>query len=81
MHWCSRFSRTITVTCTLLASIPGVLKEQFAAAESRRTKKKELITQLWHIQSDSREKVEQVEAGDICGIVGPKVHCDGRHVV
>ncbi|MCA9049273.1 MAG: GTP-binding protein, partial [Planctomycetaceae bacterium] len=37
-----------------------------------RTKKKELITQLWHIQSDSREKVEEVEAGDICGIIGPR---------
>jgi elongation factor G len=34
--------------------------------------KKEMVTQLWHIQSDSREKVESVEAGDICGIIGPK---------
>ncbi len=37
-----------------------------------RTKKKELVTQLWHIQSDSREKVEEVSAGDICGIIGPR---------
>ncbi len=37
-----------------------------------RTKKKEMVTQLWHIQSDSREKVAQVEAGDICGIIGPR---------
>ena len=37
-----------------------------------RTKKKELVTQLWHIQSDSREKVEEVFAGDICGIIGPR---------
>jgi elongation factor G len=34
--------------------------------------KKEMVTQLWHIQSDSREKVESVEAGDICGIIGLK---------
>lgn len=34
--------------------------------------KKEMVTQLWHIQSDSREKVDSVEAGDICGIIGPK---------
>lgn len=49
----------------------GVLKSN-SRLQNPRTKKKELITQLWHIQSDSREKVEQVEAGDICGIVGPR---------
>lgn len=49
----------------------GVLKSN-SRLQNPRTKKKELITQLWHIQSDSREKVESVEAGDICGIVGPK---------
>jgi elongation factor G len=37
-----------------------------------RTKKKELVTQLWHIHADSREKVDSVEAGDICGIIGPR---------
>ncbi|MEZ6061981.1 MAG: elongation factor G [Planctomycetaceae bacterium] len=49
----------------------GILKGNSRLLNPR-TKKKELITQLWHIQSDSREKVEQVEAGDICGIIGPK---------
>ncbi|MEZ6123985.1 MAG: elongation factor G [Planctomycetaceae bacterium] len=49
----------------------GVLKSNSRLLNPR-TRKKELITQLWHIQSDSREKVEEVEAGDICGIVGPK---------
>lgn len=39
--------------------------------------KKEMVTQLWHIQSDSREKVESVEAGDICGIIGPKDSATG----
>ncbi len=42
-----------------------------------RTGKKEMITQLWHIQSDSREKVETVEAGDICGIIGPRDSATG----
>jgi elongation factor G len=42
-----------------------------------RTGKKEMITQLWHIQSDSREKVESVEAGDICGIIGPRDSATG----
>ncbi|MEQ9407920.1 MAG: elongation factor G [Fuerstiella sp.] len=49
----------------------GVLKSNSRLLNPR-TRKKELITQLWHIQSDSREKVEAVEAGDICGIVGPR---------
>lgn len=39
--------------------------------------KKEMVTQLWHIQSDSREKVESVEAGDICGIIGPRESSTG----
>ena len=49
----------------------GVLKGNSRLLNPR-TKKKELVTQLWHIQSDSREKVEAVEAGDICGIIGPR---------
>lgn len=39
--------------------------------------KKEMVTQLWHIQSDSREKVDTVEAGDICGIIGPRESSTG----
>lgn len=42
-----------------------------------RTGKKEMVTQLWHIQSDSRDKVEEVEAGDICGIIGPRESATG----
>ena len=42
-----------------------------------RTGKKEMVTQLWRIQSDSREKVEEVEAGDICGIIGPRESATG----
>lgn len=49
----------------------GVLKSNSRLLNPR-TKAREMITQLWHIQADSREKVERVEAGDICGIIGPK---------
>lgn len=42
-----------------------------------RTGKKEMVTQLWHIQSDSRQKIESVETGDICGIIGPRDSATG----
>lgn len=37
-----------------------------------RTGNKELISQLWHIQADSRDKMDEVVAGDIVGVIGPK---------
>ena len=39
-----------------------------------RTGKKEFITRLWHIQADSREKIDQdsARAGEIVGVVGIK---------
>ncbi len=52
-----------------------------------RTGKKELISQLWRIQADSREKIDEVEAGDIVGTVGPKdsvtgdTLCDAHHAI
>ena len=51
----------------------GVLKTRSRALNPRGNKK-ELITQIWHIQADRREKVEaeSAEAGDIVGITGPK---------
>jgi elongation factor G len=44
-----------------------------------RTNKKEMITQLWHIQADSRERVEQdtAQAGDIVGVIGLKTSVTG----
>jgi elongation factor G len=39
--------------------------------------KKENVTQLWHIQADRRERVEEVETGDIVGIVGLKFSVTG----
>lgn len=39
-----------------------------------RTGKKELVSQLWHVQADQRQKLETdaVGAGDIVGVIGPK---------
>lgn len=39
-----------------------------------RTGKKEFITRLWHIQADTREKIDQdsAQAGEIVGVVGIK---------
>jgi len=37
-----------------------------------RTGKKELVSQLWQIQANSRNKIEQAQAGDIVGVVGLK---------
>ncbi len=39
-----------------------------------RTGNKEFVSQIWSIQADSREKVEadEVYAGDIVGVIGPK---------
>ena len=47
----------------------GVLKSRSRVLNPR-TEKKELVSQLWHIQAASREKVDEVEAGDIVGVVG-----------
>ncbi|MCH2202405.1 MAG: elongation factor G [Fuerstiella sp.] len=54
----------------------GILKGHSRLLNPR-TGKKELVTQLWHIQSDAREKAEQVSAGDICGIIGPRETATG----
>ncbi len=49
----------------------GVLKSRSRLLNPR-TGAKELISQLWRIQADSREKLEEATAGDIVGVVGPK---------
>jgi len=56
----------------------GVLKSKSRMLNPR-TGKKELITNLWHIQADRREKLEtdEVEAGDIVGVIGPKDSATG----
>jgi elongation factor G len=56
----------------------GVLKAGSRALNPR-TGKKELITQIWHIQADSRDRIDQDEAraGDIVGITGMKDSATG----
>ena len=49
----------------------GVLKSRSRLLNPR-TGSKELISQIWRIQADSREKLEEATAGDIVGVVGPK---------
>jgi elongation factor G len=39
--------------------------------------KKENIAQIWHVQADRREQVEQAEAGDIVGVIGPRSSITG----
>lgn len=64
----------------------GVLKSGSRLLNPR-TGKKELISQLWHIQADSREKLETdlVGPGGIAGVIGPKevvtgdTLCDQKH--
>ncbi len=49
----------------------GVLKSNSRVLNAR-TGKKEFANQLWHIQASRREKLDQLEAGDIAGLIGPK---------
>ncbi len=44
-----------------------------------RTGDKELVNQIWRVQADNREKIETDEAaaGDIVGVIGPKVAVTG----
>jgi elongation factor G len=39
--------------------------------------KKENIAQLWHIQADRREQIQVAAAGDIVGVIGPRVSVTG----
>jgi len=54
----------------------GILKSRSRLLNPR-TGGKELISQLWRIQADSREKLDEAFAGDIVGIVGPKDSATG----
>jgi len=49
--------------------------------------KKENIAQLWHVQADRREQIEEASAGDIVGVIGPRASitgdtlCDAAHPI
>lgn len=64
----------------------GVLKSNSRVLNAR-TSKKEFANQLWHIQADRREKLEELRAGDIAGVIGPKeavtgdTLCDSKHPI
>ena len=64
----------------------GVLKSRSRLLNPR-TGEKELISQLWKIQANSKVQLEQAEAGDIVGVVGPKdsvtgdTLCDQHHPI
>lgn len=64
----------------------GVLKSRSRMLNPR-TGEKELISQLWRIQADSREALDEATCGDIVGVVGPKdsvtgdTLCDQQHPV
>ncbi len=64
----------------------GVLKSRSRLLNPR-TGEKELISQLWKIQASSKAQLEQAEAGDIVGVVGPKdsvtgdTLCDQHHPI
>jgi elongation factor G len=39
--------------------------------------KKENIAQLWHVQADRREQITEATAGDIVGVIGPRLSVTG----
>ncbi|MFM7034827.1 MAG: elongation factor G [Planctomycetia bacterium] len=39
--------------------------------------KKENIAQLWHVQADRREQIDEAFAGDIVGVIGPRASVTG----
>ncbi|MFM9058280.1 MAG: elongation factor G [Planctomycetaceae bacterium] len=39
--------------------------------------KKENVAQLWHVQADRREQIEEALAGDIVGVIGPRASVTG----
>jgi elongation factor G len=49
--------------------------------------KKENVAQLWHVQADRREQIEEASAGDIVGVIGPRASitgdtlCDAAHPI
>ena len=49
----------------------GVLKAGSRPLNAR-TGKKELVSQLWHVQADRRDKIDEAYAGDIVGVIGMK---------
>lgn len=64
----------------------GVLKSR-ARLLNPRTGAKEMISQLWRVHADSKDKIEESLAGDIIAVIGPKdcvtgdTLCDANHPI
>ncbi len=64
----------------------GVLKSR-ARLLNPRTGAKEMISQLWRVHADSKDKIEEAFAGDIIAVIGPKdcvtgdTLCDANHPI
>lgn len=64
----------------------GTLKQNSRVLNPRE-EKKENIPQLWRIQADRREQIQEVSAGDICGVIGLRFSvtgdtlCDVKHPI
>lgn len=64
----------------------GELKSR-ARVLNPRTNAKEMVSQLWKVQADSKQKIEEASAGDIVAIVGPKdsvtgdTLCEANHPI
>ncbi|MFQ5730638.1 MAG: elongation factor G [Planctomycetaceae bacterium] len=54
----------------------GVLKSGSRVLNPR-TGKKELVGQIWRVMADSRDKLDEVAAGDIAGVIGLKESVTG----
>jgi len=54
----------------------GVLKSSSRVLNPR-TGKKEFVSQIWRVMAGSREKIDEVHAGDIIGVIGPKESVTG----
>ncbi|MCL2743157.1 MAG: elongation factor G [Planctomycetaceae bacterium] len=64
----------------------GTLKQNSRVLNPRENQK-ENVPQIWRIQADRREQIQEVSAGDICGVIGLRFSvtgdtlCDVKHPI
>lgn len=64
----------------------GTLRQNSRVLNPREDKK-ENVPQLWRIQADRKEQIQEVSAGDICGVIGLRFSvtgdtlCDVKHPI
>jgi elongation factor G len=65
----------------------GILKSKSRLLNPRTGEKEFILNPLWKIQASSKVQLEQAEAGDIVGVIGPKnsvtgdTLCDAQHPI